>query len=123
MVRSDSVASFYGEAPEAEKRYSPAQCIGAKKNTVESNPDPNHIGTSYAEQLNLSMRKGRPHGRRHPRGLLRSVRRQGGCFIPEHAGLKRLSPLMISRIDEHLSGIVAVVASEPMRNGRMSGDF
>src|SRR6185437_15024117 len=56
MVRSDSVASFYGEAPEAEKRYSPAQCIGAKKNTVEGNPDPDHISTSYAERSNLSMR-------------------------------------------------------------------
>src|SRR6185437_4820284 len=29
------LVKIYGEAPEAEKRYSPAQCIGAKKNTVE----------------------------------------------------------------------------------------
>jgi IS1 family transposase len=47
---------IYGEAPDAEKRYSPAQCIGAKKNTVEGNPDPDHISTSYAERSNLSMR-------------------------------------------------------------------
>jgi IS1 family transposase len=50
------LVKIYGEAPDAEKRYSPAQCIGAKKNTVEGNPDPDHISTSYAERSNLSMR-------------------------------------------------------------------
>jgi hypothetical protein len=50
------LVKIYGEAPEAEKRYSPAECIGAKKTPVEGNPDPDHISTSYAERSNLSMR-------------------------------------------------------------------
>lgn len=50
------LVKIYGESPEAEKRYSPAQCIGAKKNAIEGNPDPDHISTSYAERSNLSMR-------------------------------------------------------------------
>jgi Homeodomain-like domain len=46
----------YGADPQAEKRYSPAKCIGAKKKPIESNPDPQHISTSYVERSNLTMR-------------------------------------------------------------------
>ncbi len=47
-----------GESPEAEKRYSPAQCIGCKHTTIIGNPDPKYISTSFAERQNLSLRMG-----------------------------------------------------------------
>ncbi len=50
------LVKLYGESPEAEKRYSPAQCIGARKTRIEGNPDPAHISTSYTERHNLTMR-------------------------------------------------------------------
>ena len=37
-------------------RYSPAQCIGARKERIEGDPDPKHISTSFAERQNLTMR-------------------------------------------------------------------
>lgn len=37
-------------------RYSPPECIGAKKTPVTGNPDPAHISTSYVERSNLSIR-------------------------------------------------------------------
>ena len=44
-------------APESAKgRYSPGECIGARKERIEGNPDPAHISTSYAERQNLTMR-------------------------------------------------------------------
>jgi hypothetical protein len=46
----------YGSAPEGEKRYSPAQCLGCKVETVMGEPDPKHIPTSYVERQNLTMR-------------------------------------------------------------------
>jgi IS1 family transposase len=48
---------LYGEAPEAFKgRYSPAECIGAKRERITGNPDKAHVSTSYVERSNLSIR-------------------------------------------------------------------
>lgn len=47
---------IYGPAPETEKRYSPAECIGCETRVIEGNPDPAHISTSYVERQNLTMR-------------------------------------------------------------------
>jgi len=46
----------YGNEPEGQKRYSPAQCLGATKQAIFGNPDPAHISTSYVERQNLTMR-------------------------------------------------------------------
>lgn len=48
---------IYGAGSE-ERTYSPAKCLGAKKQTVYGQPDPKHISTSYAERQNLNIRMG-----------------------------------------------------------------
>ncbi len=50
------LVKIYGEAPEAQKRYSPAECVGARKEALTGSPDPEHISTSFAERANLTMR-------------------------------------------------------------------
>lgn len=50
----------YGPAPEqsAARRYSPAECTGISVKTVEGNPNPKYISTSYIERQNLNIRMG-----------------------------------------------------------------
>jgi IS1 family transposase len=51
------LVKLYGAAPEAAKgRYSPTECIGARKEPITGNPDKKHVSTPYVERANLTMR-------------------------------------------------------------------
>jgi hypothetical protein len=72
------LVKIYGQSSESEKRYSPAECIGAVKHRVEGNPDPKHVSTSYAERQNLNVRM-QVHAYAD-----RIVIRQDGRIVGEH---------------------------------------
>lgn len=50
------LVKLYGQTISAPGRYSPAECIGAKKVRREGNPDISHVSTSHVERMNLSIR-------------------------------------------------------------------
>jgi transposase-like protein/IS1 family transposase len=50
------LVKMYAQPAEGERRYSPAECIGAKKIPVIGNPDPARINTSHVERMNLTIR-------------------------------------------------------------------
>lgn len=53
------LVKLYGVADKgrtAEVRYSPMECTGIRKRTVEGRPDAKHINTSHVERMNLSIR-------------------------------------------------------------------
>jgi IS1 family transposase len=50
------LVKIYGTPQEAEKRYSPAECIGCQTHVVQGRPNPAHVSTSYVERQNLTMR-------------------------------------------------------------------
>lgn len=51
------LVKLYGASPDAFKgRYSPAECIGCRKESIAGNPDVAHVSTSYVERSNLTIR-------------------------------------------------------------------
>jgi IS1 family transposase len=55
------LVKLYGAGPAttddaAGRRYSPAECVGIRKETITGKPDPKHVSTSYVERSNLSIR-------------------------------------------------------------------
>jgi hypothetical protein len=56
---------IYGAAPEGpQRRYSPAECLGAKRQRIEGNPDKRLVSTSYVERNNGIIRQ---HCKRYAR--------------------------------------------------------
>ncbi len=51
------IQKLYGTAGD-ERRYSPVECIGIEKRTIQGDPDDAKISTSYVERQNLTMRMG-----------------------------------------------------------------
>jgi IS1 family transposase len=50
------LVKLYGEGPKTEARYSPAVCIGARKDVVTGRPHKDSISTSHVERSSLSFR-------------------------------------------------------------------
>jgi IS1 family transposase len=50
------LVKVFGNDPEGQKRYSPAQCLGTRRVEVIGDPEPAHISTSFVERQNLNMR-------------------------------------------------------------------
>ena len=106
-----------GSGASAEKKYSPAECIGATKNVVSGNPNPGHISTSYIERQNLTMRM---HMRRFTRLTNAfSKKLDNHChaialhfvyynFVKQHKTL-RVTPAMAAGITKRFMSIEDIV--------------
>lgn len=120
------LVKLYGAAPESAKgRYSPADCIGARKVPIEGNPDPKHISTSYAERSNLTIRMHQRRFTRLTNGFSKKVENHAHSvalfmtyynFVRIHKTL-RVTPAMAAGVSDRLwevSDIVALLeAAEP----------
>jgi IS1 family transposase len=112
MLQKIYTADFGGE-----KRYSPARCVGAKKREITGNPDPNHVGTSFAERQNLTMRM---HMRRFTRltnAFSKKIENHACAvalhsmyynFVRLHQTLK-VSPAMAAGVTDRLWEMVDIV--------------
>ena len=112
------LVKLYGPTVTAPGRYSPADCIGAKKVTVEGKPDKAHVSTSYVERQNLTMRM---HMRRFTRltnAFSKKVESHADMvalytvfynFVRIHKTLK-VTPAMAAGVSDRLWSIEDVIA-------------
>jgi IS1 family transposase len=112
-----TLQKIYGNDPEAEKRYSPAKCLGCEVKTVSGDPNPKHISTSYVERQNLTMRM---HMRRFTRltnafskkvenhALSVALHFMYYNFAKVHQTL-RVTPAMEARLSDHVWSIEEII--------------
>jgi IS1 family transposase len=125
---------LYGADPQAEVRYSPAKCIGARKEPKSGNPDRKHISTSYVERSNLTMRM---HMRRFTRltnAFSKKVENHAAAialhtmyynFVRIHQTL-RVTPAMAAGVTDKLwevSDIVAMLEQWELANFKPEYQF
>lgn len=129
------LVKIYGASPESAKgRYSPADCIGARKERIEGSPDPAHVSTSYVERNNKTMRM---HMRRFTRltdGFSKKVENHAYAvalhmmyynFVKVHTKL-RMTPAMAAGVSSRLweiGDIVALIEEEEAKKDRKRGPY
>jgi IS1 family transposase len=106
------LVKLYGQAAESMKgRYSPAECVGARKTAIEGNPDPAHVSTSYAERQNLTMRMQMRRFTRLTNAFSRKFENHMHMvalytvwynYVKQHKSLKGLSPAMAAGVSDTL---------------------
>ena len=112
-----TLQKLYGSDPEAEKRYSPAKCLGCDVKTVVGEPDPKHISTSYVERQNLTMRMSMRRFTRLTNGFSKKVENHAAAvalyfmyynFARIHQTL-RTSPAQAASVTEKLWDVKDIV--------------
>lgn len=116
---------LYGKSQGAndEIRYSPADCIGAKKVVIAGNPRKSDVSTSFIERQNLTMRMGMMRFTRLTNGFSKKVENHAHAialhymyynFVRMHKSL-RCTPAMAAGVTNRLWEIEDIVnlLSEP----------
>jgi IS1 family transposase len=114
------LVKIYGATRTAPGRYSPAECIGARKAKVFGNPDPKYISTSYVERNNGIIRQ---HCKRYARltqAFSKKVENHMYAFalhtmyhnFVKISAAHRMTPAMAAKVESRLwemSDIVKVI--------------
>jgi len=127
------LVKLFGAAPESMKgRYSPAECIGIRKERIEGNPDPKHVSTSYAERQNLTMRMQMRRFTRLTNAFSKKFENHMHMvalytvwynYVKQHKSLRGLSPAMAAGLSDtlwsmtNLVEMVDAVQSKPGKRG------
>ena len=112
------LVKIYGNAPEGgEVRYSPAQCMGARKAVITGKPDFKHVSTSFAERANLTMRMSMRRFTRLTNGFSKKIENHEHAlalyfmfynFCRIHQSL-RVTPAMEAGIADHVWSIEEIL--------------
>ena len=126
------LVKLYGEEKRPvgpERKYSPGECIGARKETITGNPDKRHISTSHVERSNLTMRMSMRRFTRLTNAFSKKIDNHIHAlslyfvwynFCRMHKAHK-LSPAMAAGVTDHLwsmEDIAALVEARAPKPGR-----
>jgi len=113
------LVKIYGNetAPE-DARYSPAICMGSRKETILGTPERKHISTSHVERQNLTMRMGMRRFTRLTNGFGKKLENHiaaislhfmyyNFCHIHQ---ILRITPAMAAGVTDRLWSIADIVA-------------
>jgi IS1 family transposase len=112
------LVKVYGNDPEGQTRYSPAQCLGTKRVDIIGSPDHEHISTSYVERQNLNMRMNMRRFTRLTNAFSKKLDNHVAMialfhmhynFVRIHQTL-RVTPAMETGISQHVWSIPEVVS-------------
>jgi IS1 family transposase len=105
------LVKLYGPAPAPAGRYSPAQCIGARKRVRTGAPDLAHVSTSHVERSNLTIRMGNRRFTRLTNAFSKKIDNHVHAlalffchynFCRQHKSLKGSSPAMAAGVTDTL---------------------
>jgi IS1 family transposase len=111
------LVKIYGAERIGEARYSPAQCMGARKATISGAPDKAHISTSHTERQNLTMRMSMRRFTRLTNGFSKKIENHEHAvalhymyynFCRIHQTL-RVTPAMEAGITNHVWSLEEIV--------------
>ncbi|HXO21904.1 MAG TPA: IS1 family transposase [Thermoanaerobaculia bacterium] len=114
---------IYGAPTEGAHRYSPPECIGCQVQSVQGNPDPKHVSTSFIERQNLTMRMSMRRFTRLTNGHSKKVENHAAAiavhfcyynFCRAHMSLgKGVTPAMAAGIETRKWGLADLIALLP----------
>jgi IS1 family transposase len=119
------LVKIYGDGPKTEARYSPAQCMGAKRAVVTGSPEVAHISTSYIERSNLTLRMGNRRFTRLTNAFSKKVENHEHMlalffcyynFCKIHQTL-RVTPAMEAGISNHVWDLEEIVGLIDYKSG------
>jgi len=111
------LVKLYGDTSEGQKRYSPAQCVGARKEVIRGDPDKKHISTSFAERQNFNIRMGNRRFTRLTNAFSKKIENHYYAlaiyfmhynFVRIHQTL-RVSPAMAANVSKTLFSLEDIV--------------
>ncbi|MGI0060108.1 MAG: IS1 family transposase, partial [Nitrosotalea sp.] len=108
----------YGECPEGEKRYSPADCVKCINKKLVGTPNEKYISTSFAERNNLTMRMSIRRFTRLTNAFSKKIENHGHAvalhfmyynFGRVHKSL-RITPAMAAGVSKHIWSLEEIAA-------------
>jgi hypothetical protein len=125
------VKMYGGEAGQTtthERKYSPAECVGARKDIITGRPDKKHISTSYVERHNLTMRMSMRRFTRLTKGYSKKIENHFHAvalhvfyynYIRTHASLNKnkWTPAIAAHLTDRIWDFAEIVAMIDAREG------